>query len=610
MKNITATRHGEPGKIPPGNTLADAPPVAGQAAKAHPSGTSLPSLAGTQHTFDVLIVGSGLAGLSAALKLLDKRGAPASDSDLFRIAILTKRSLADGSSGWAQGGIAAVMEEGAQGDSFESHIQDTQVAGAWLSDAAATTQVVEGAPAAIAWLQAQGVVFTQEQHPGDPGAAPALHLTREGGHSYRRIVHATDATGAAVQQCLIAAVLAHPAIEVFEHTTLVDLIVQNDSTTGQARCVGLYALDSRNGGSGNGTVRTFGARHTVLATGGAGKVYLYTTNPDTATGDGIAAAWRAGCRVGNMEFIQFHPTCLYHPEAKSFLISEAVRGEGGILRLPESAGGTRFMPAHDERAELAPRDVVARAIDFEMKKHGVDCVYLDISHKGEAFVREHFPTIHARCLALGIDIARQPIPVVPAAHYTCGGVLTDLAGRTDIENLYAAGETACTGLHGANRLASNSLVECVVFAQQVADAIKKVAAYAHSTGAGGKNDSQNRLPAWDDSQVTDADEQVVISHNWDELRRFMWDYVGIVRTNKRLERAAHRITLLQGEIQEFYAHFHVTRDLLELRNLVQVAELIVRSAQARHESRGLHFSRDYPEMAQKAVPTILVPPTA
>ncbi len=606
MKNITATRHGVPGKIAPGNTPADAPPITGQAAKSHPCGTSLPSLAGTQHTFDVLIVGSGLAGLSAALKLLENRG-PASAGDLFRIAVLTKRALADGSSGWAQGGIAAVMEEGEPGDSFDSHIQDTQVAGAWLSDAAATAQVVEGAPAAIAWLQAQGVVFTQEQH---PGAAPALHLTREGGHSYRRIVHATDATGAAVQQRLIAAVRAHPAIEVFEHTTLVDLIVQNDSTTGRARCVGLYALDSRNDGSGSGTVRTFAARHTVLATGGAGKVYLYTSNPDTATGDGIAAAWRAGCRVGNMEFIQFHPTCLYHPEAKSFLISEAVRGEGGLLRLPESAGGARFMPAHDARAELAPRDVVARAIDFEMKKHGVDCVYLDISHKGEAFVREHFPTIHARCLALGIDIARQPIPVVPAAHYTCGGVLTDLAGRTDIDKLYAAGETACTGLHGANRLASNSLVECVVFAQQVADAIKSVATSTHPERAGYQNDSQNLLPAWDDSRVTDADEQVVIAHNWDELRRLMWNYVGIVRTNKRLERAANRITLLQDEIQEFYAHFHVTRDLLELRNLVQVAELIVRSAQARHESRGLHFSRDYPEMAPEATPTILVPPPA
>jgi L-aspartate oxidase len=554
------------------------------------------------YSYDVVIVGSGLAGLSTALKLLEGTEAESAGGVPFRIAILTKGALADGASGWAQGGIAAVLERGEDGDSFASHIADTQVAGVWLSDAAATAQVVEGAPAAIAWLQARGVAFTQE-----PGAHPALHLTREGGHSHRRIVHATDATGAVVQESLIAAVRAHPAIDVFEQTTLVDLIVQNDTATGQPRCVGLYALDSRDGGTGSGIVRTFAARHTLLATGGAGKVYLYTSNPDTATGDGIAAAWRAGCRIGNMEFIQFHPTCLYHPEAKSFLISEAVRGEGGILRLPESAGGARFMPAHDERAELAPRDVVARAIDFEMKKHGVDCVYLDISHKGEAFVREHFPTIHARCLSLGIDIARQPIPVVPAAHYTCGGVLTDLAGRTDIANLYAAGETACTGLHGANRLASNSLVECVVFAQEVADAIKSEAAHARHTRADGQNDSQVSLPAWDESQVTDADEQVVIAHNWDELRRLMWNYVGIVRTNKRLERAAHRIALLQSEIDEFYANFRVTRDLLELRNLVQVAELIVRSAQSRHESRGLHFSRDYPQMEPDPKPTILQP---
>jgi L-aspartate oxidase len=561
------------------------------------------------NTFDVLIVGSGLAGLSAALKLLEGIDAEPAGGKACRIAILTKGALADGASGWAQGGIAAVLERGEEGDCFAAHIADTQVAGAWLSDEAATTQVVEGAPAAIAWLQAKGVAFTHE-----PGAASALHLTREGGHSHRRIVHATDATGAVVQESLIAAVRAHPAIEVFEQTTLVDLIIQNNTANGQPRCIGLYALDSRDDGTvgtgSGGIVRTFAARHTLLATGGAGKVYLYTSNPDTATGDGIAAAWRAGCRIGNMEFIQFHPTCLYHPEAKSFLISEAVRGEGGILRLPESAGGARFMPAHDERAELAPRDVVARAIDFEMKKHGVDCVYLDISHKGEAFVREHFPTIHARCLSLGIDIARQPIPVVPAAHYTCGGVLTDLAGRTDIANLYAAGETACTGLHGANRLASNSLVECVVFAQEVANAIQSEAAHANRTKAGNRNDSQVSLPAWNESQVTDADEQVVIAYNWDELRRLMWNYVGIVRTNKRLERAAHRITLLQSEINEFYANFRVTRDLLELRNLVQVAELIVRSAQSRHESRGLHFSRDYPQTDAVAVPTVLVPPKA
>jgi L-aspartate oxidase len=558
--------------------------------------------------FDVLIVGSGLAGLSTALKLLEDQEAGSSGHARFRIAILTKGSLADGSSGWAQGGIAAVLDRAGDGDSFAAHIADTQVAGAWLSDEAVTTQVVEGAPAVIAWLQAQGVAFTLES-----GAPAALHLTREGGHSHRRIVHATDATGAVVQESLITAVRAHPAIEVFEQTTLVDLIMQSDPATGQPRCVGLYALDSRDDGkpnTGRGTVRTFVAQHTLLATGGAGKVYLYTSNPDTATGDGIAAAWRAGCRIGNMEFIQFHPTCLYHPEAKSFLISEAVRGEGGILRLPESAGGARFMPEHDERAELAPRDVVARAIDFEMKRHGVDCVYLDISHRGEAFVREHFPTIHARCLSLGIDIARQPIPVVPAAHYTCGGVLTDPAGRTDIANLYAAGETACTGLHGANRLASNSLVECVVFAQEVSDAIKSETTQAHHTRSEGENDSQVLLPVWDKKQVTDTDVQVLIAHNWDALRRLMWNDVGIVRTNKRLERAAHRIAVLQSEMDVLYANSHVTRDLLELRNLVQVAELIVRSAQSRHESRGLHFSRDYPQTNAVALPTVLVPPWA
>jgi L-aspartate oxidase len=356
--------------------------------------------------------------------------------------------------------------------------------------------------------------------------------------------------------------------------------------------VGLYALDED-----TDEVLTFQAPHTILATGGAGKVYLYTTNPDTATGDGIAAAWRAGCRVQNMEFIQFHPTCLYHPQAKSFLISEAVRGEGGRLLLPD---GTRFMPAHDPRAELAPRDVVARAIDFEMKKGGFDCVYLDISHQPLAFIQEHFPNIYARCLELGIDMSKQPIPVVPAAHYTCGGVLTDLSARTDVAGLYAVGETACTGLHGANRLASNSLVECMVFARAATQAISD----DRTTPA-----DLPMPPAWDDSRVTDSDESVVISHNWDELRRFMWDYVGIVRTNKRLERAAHRIALLQSETQEYYAHFHVTRDLLELRNLVQVADLIVRSAQARHESRGLHFSRDYTSLLEKAVPTTLTPST-
>ncbi|MDZ4283292.1 MAG: L-aspartate oxidase [Hydrogenophaga sp.] len=529
------------------------------------------------HRFDVLIIGSGLAGLTAALHL----------STTHRVAVVTKRALLDGSSNWAQGGIAAVLGEG---DNFASHVDDTLVAGAGLCDLEATQFTVENAPAAIAWLQELGVPFSLEH--GE------LHLTREGGHSHRRIVHAADATGAAVQATLIERVRNTPAIKVFEHHMLVDLITDrklpgHDPARQVAeRCFGAYVLDTV-----RDEVVTFSATHTVLATGGAGKVYLYTTNPDTATGDGIAAGWRAGCQVGNMEFIQFHPTCLYHPHAKSYLITEAVRGEGGLLKLPAHLGSHRFMPDHDPRAELAPRDVVARAIDFEMKKHGLDCVYLDISHQSPEFLQEHFPNILARCAELGIDITTEPIPVVPAAHYTCGGLVTDLGGRTNIAGLYAVGETTCTGLHGANRLASNSLVECMVFAQGAVNAIRSVAVV--DTPA---------MPLWDDSRVTDADEQVVISHNWDELRRFMWDYVGIVRTNKRLERAAHRISLLQSEIHEFYSQFHVTRDLLELRNLVQVADLIVMSAMLRHESRGLHFSRDYPDMLPVAKPTILVPP--
>ena len=521
--------------------------------------------------FDTLIIGSGLAGLSLALKLADKQ----------KVAIITKKALLDGASAWAQGGIAAVLSSD---DTLDEHIQDTLVAGAGLCDPETTRFVVEHGAAAIDWLISQGVPFTRDAE-SDSG----YHLTREGGHSHRRIIHAADATGQAVQETIAAKVQAHPNITLLERHIAVDLITGKNLRQNDNRCYGAYALNSL-----SGDVITIAAQNTVLATGGAGKVYLYTTNPDTATGDGIAMGWRAGCRVANMEFIQFHPTCLYHPHAKSFLISEAVRGEGGTLKLPD---GTRFMPWHDERADLAPRDVVARAIDFEMKKRGLDCVYLDISHQPAAFLQEHFPTIYARCMALGIDISKQPIPVVPAVHFTCGGVMTDLHGRTDVEGLYAIGETACTGLHGANRLASNSLLECLVFADAASLDIKS------------KAEKQiPELPQWDESRVTDADETVVISHNWDELRRFMWDYVGIVRTTKRLQRAQHRIQLLHEEINEYYRNFHVSADLLELRNLVLTADLIVQSALARHESRGLHFSKDYPQMLPEAAPTILTPP--
>jgi len=515
--------------------------------------------------FDVLIIGSGLAGQSAALRLAKH----------CRVALVSKRSLEDSASGWAQGGIAAVLDSQ---DSIEAHIHDTFVAGAWLNDEAATRHVVENGRRAIDWLIEQGVPFTKDE--------AGYHLTREGGHSARRVIHVADATGLAVQDTLTRQVRATPNITILESHIAIDLITGEKLGTGENRCFGAYVLDSR-----SGEVITIGAPHTLIATGGAGKVYLYTTNPDTSTGDGIAMAYRAGCRVSNMEFIQFHPTCLYHPQAKSFLISEAVRGEGGLLRLPD---GTRFMPEHDERAELAPRDIVARAIDFEMKKRGLDCVFLDISHKGVDFIRTHFPNIHARCLELGIDIASEPIPVVPAAHYTCGGIVSDLKGRTDVAGLYVAGEASCTGLHGANRLASNSLLECLVFAEAAVNDILAT-----------KTAALPVLPRWDDSRVTDADEEVVISHNWDELRRFMWDYVGIVRTTKRLKRAKHRIGLLMREIDEFYANFRVSHDLIELRNLVVTADLIVSCAMRRKESRGLHYSRDYPDTLKKAKSTIL-----
>lgn len=518
------------------------------------------------YDFDVLVIGSGAAGLSLALMVADHA----------KVAVLSKNKISSGATSWAQGGIAAVLDDR---DSMESHIEDTLIAGGGLCDYEAVKFVVSQGKKAINWLVKNGADFTKEQEPDIEAAVEGdYHLTKEGGHSFRRIIHSADATGKEVQISLEKKVRAHKNITLFEHHMAVDLVSDKKPRAKKQKCIGAYVLDTK-----GGKIDAFSARATVLATGGASRAYLYTSNPDGSTGDGIAMAWRLGCRVANMEFNQFHPTCLYHPEARTFLLSEALRGEGAYLRLPN---GKRFMDRFDERAELAPRDVVAHAIDHEMKRLGVDCLYLDISHKDEDFIKEHFPTIYKRCLKLGHDLTSEPIPIVPAAHYTCGGVMADLNARTDVKNLYAIGEVAHTGLHGANRMASNSLLECMVFANAAAEDILK-------TLKSKKQDVQ--IKPWDESRVTDSDEEVVVSHNWNELRHFMWDYVGIVRTTRRLQRAARRIDMLAGEIREYYSHFRISPDLLELRNLVTVADLIVRSAMSRSESRGLHYTLDFPE---------------
>ena len=531
------------------------------------------------HQHDVLIIGGGAAGLSLALHI----------ADICKVAIITKGPSKDGSTYYAQGGVSAVLSDS---DSFNSHISDTLKAGSGLSRPETVKFTVEHSPENIRWMQELGVPFSSNDIYNS--GKRELHLSREGGHTHRRVVHAADATGKAMSDTLENHAQRHHNITFFGHHIAVDLIT-TDKQGHKNRpntCIGAYVLNKK-----SKHVETFQAHFVALATGGASKVYLYTSNPDGSTGDGIAMAWRAGCGVNNMEFNQFHPTCLYHPEAKSFLISEAVRGEGGKLLLPN---GKQFMHKFDKRGELAPRDIVARAIDHEMKRLGAACLYLDISHRSPAFIISHFPTIHKRCLEFGIDITKEPIPVVPAAHYTCGGVNTDLNGLTDINHLYAIGETAHTGLHGANRLASNSLLECLVFAQSAANDI--------STRFN-KPYQYCKISHWDESRVTDSDEEVVISHNWDELRRFMWDYVGIVRTNKRLERAMRRVSLLQQEINEYYSNFRISSDLIELRNLTLVAELIIRSAMLRKESRGLHFSLDYPAADESSVAsdTVLKP---
>jgi len=522
----------------------------------------------TINRYDVLIVGSGAAGLSLALQL------PRSLS----IAVVSKSQLGAGSTFWAQGGMAAVLHDR---DSVEAHVADTLKAGAGLCHEPAVHFTVGQSRGCVEWLIDQGMHFDLREDQAD-AEFREFHLTMEGGHSHRRVIHAADQTGRAISEVLVSRVEEAPNISLLKDRCLVDLIKTAD------RICGAYLLAA----SGDG-VDTFAADAVVLATGGASKAYRYTTNPDGASGDGIAAAWRAGCRVANLEFNQFHPTCLFHPESRSFLITEALRGEGATLHL---ADNSRFMPSFDDRAELAPRDIVARAIDHEMKRLGADCVYLDISHRPKDFIIRHFPKAYEKCLSLGIDITEQRIPVVPAAHYTCGGVVVNQYGATDVPGLYVVGESACTGLHGANRMASNSLLECFVYARSAASHIAESLV------------PQNANPTpWDDSRVRDSDEEVVIQHNWQELRRLMWDYVGIVRTTRRLEYASQRIALLEREVAGYYARFQISRPLLEMRNLARVAALMVESASGRKESRGLHFNSDYPDTSPLKRDSILIP---
>ena len=519
--------------------------------------------------FDVLIVGSGAAGLSLALQL------PSS----LRIGLLSKADVHSGSTSWAQGGMAAVLHER---DTVASHVEDTLQAGAGLCHEDAVRFTVEQSAAVVDWLVAQGVDFDlRNDQPDDEFRE--FHLTMEGGHSIRRILHAADQTGSAISNALNHRIAECDNVEILTDRCVVDLIHSED------RIEGAYVLNTA-----TGYVETIGAPTVALATGGASKAYLYTSNPDGATGDGIALAWRAGCRVANLEFNQFHPTCLYNPETRTFLLTEALRGEGATLHLPN---GERFMPRFDHRAELAPRDIVARAIDHEMKRLGLDCVYLDVTHKTREEIEAHFPTVQARCQALGIDMAVDRIPVVPAAHYTCGGVVVDQFGATDLPGLYVIGETACTGLHGANRMASNSLLECFVYATSAAKHIKNNGLFA----------KPKNLPQWDDSRVRVSDEAVVIKHSWQALRRLMWDYVGIVRTNRRLKRAANHLRILEQEVDDYYASFTITRELLELRNLTLVSSLMVACARERKESRGLHYNSDYPNTLESSQDSVLVP---